>query len=412
MEYQVKPEIREASEALLAREDIQEMLAFIRADESHTIKQQVALTLIEAPTFQEQEKAARFRAFLLEEGLTDVEIDAHGNVIGKRPGQKPFTGERPVVVLDAHLDTVFPKGSVSFVERKDGKLYAPGICDDTRGLAAILGVLRALNDFDFETTADLLFVGSVEEEGMGGLGGYRKFLADRKKAGARVDYSINVDGSGCANIVYQATGIRTMKVDFYGIGGHAMMAFGEVANPLHAASRAVAKIAEIQVPEDPKTTFAVTNFHAGNDAGIHAIVDHAQIKINLRSNGQKELETLNRKVEEAIAQACEEETARWGKDTITYEISDYINLPAATQDVNGDMAQMAYVAIQAIGEKPHFEQGGATNASNAIATGIPAVCLGGGGEAGGIHSLNEWFDAKDSYRGVQAVAILTLLLGK
>lgn len=427
MDYELNADIKKTREALLQREDVQNILAFIQEDEAYTIEQQIALTLIEAPTFEEQDKAAHFQELLLQEGLWDVEIDRHGNVIGRRPGTKVNAGavgvegvegaeeseeekERPVIVLDAHLDTVFPKGSVDFVERKDNKLYAPGICDDTRGLATILGVLRALNRYDVETYCDLLFVGSVEEEGMGGLGGYRKFLEDKREAGERVDYSINVDGSGAKNIVYEATGIRTMKVEFFGVGGHAMMAFGKVANPLHAASRAVAKIADIQVPTDPKTTFAVSNFHAGNDAGIHAIVQHAEIKINIRSNGQKELEELNQKVMDAIDTACKEETERWGQDVITYQVTDYVNLPAATQDRASAMCQSAYAAIEAVGLEPNFERGGATNASNPIAVGIPAVCLGGGGDAGGIHSLDEWFDTTDSYKGVQVTTILALLL--
>lgn len=190
-----------------------------------------------------------------------------------------------------------------------------------------------------------------------------------------------------------------------------MGAFGYVANPLHAAARAVAKIADIQVPADPRTTYAVSNFHAGNDAGIHAIVKECTIKLNFRSNGQKELEELEAKIKNAIDEACKEETARWGKDTITYDYVDYVNVKAGTQDRNAPIVQATYQVIKELGAAPIFNQGGSTNASNPIAMGIPGVCIGGGGTSGGVHTVDEWFDNTDAYKGVQVVYLLSLLLG-
>ncbi len=403
MDYRVEERIASQLQNLLQQEKVQQGLAFIKADDQHTLEQQLELVLIEAPTFQEATRAAHFAKLLQAEGLTDVQIDAHGNAFGYRRGK----GSGPLIVVEGHLDTVFPVNTAKKIVYKDGRIYCPGICDDTRGCIDVLAALRGFNAAGIETESDFVFMGTVEEEGMGGLGGLKKFLQDHPEVGG----CISIDGAGNSGIVYEATGIRTLAVNFHGIGGHAMGAFGLVANPLHAAARAVAKIAEIAVPTNPRTTYAVSNFHAGNDAGIHAIVKECTIKINFRSNGQKELEELEAKIKNAIKEACQEETARWGKDTITYDFVDYVNIPAATQDKQAPIVQSAYAVIQHFGFEPQFAQGGSTNASNPVALGIPGVCLGRGGKEGGVHTVDEWFDPTDVYKGVQVIYTLALALG-
>lgn len=403
MDYNVNNTIVSALEFLKKHPQVQKGYDFVQADDAHTLQQQKDLALVEAPTFLEQTRAKVFAELLKAEGLTDVQIDRHGNAFGYRRGK----GQGPIIVVEGHMDTVFPMNTAKEIIEKDGKIYCPGICDDTRGCVTVLSALRAMNHAGIETDSDFIFMGTVEEEGMGGLGGMKKFLLDHPEVGG----CICVDGSGMEGITYEATGIRTMAVNFHGIGGHAMGAFGYVANPLHAAARAVAKITDIQVPADPRTTYAVSNFHAGNDAGIHAIVKECTIKLNFRSNGQKELEELEAKIKNAIDEACKEETARWGKDTITYDYVDYVNVKAGTQDRNAPIVQATYQVIKELGAAPVFNQGGSTNASNPIAMGIPGVCIGGGGTSGGVHTVDEWFDNTDAYKGVQVVYLLSLLLG-
>lgn len=403
MNYKVSDSIVKTLETLKADHRVQKGFEFIQADDDNTLQQQKDLVLVEAPTFEEEERGKVFADLLRAEGLTDVQTDRHGNVYGYRRGK----GIGPLIVVEGHMDTVFPKGSALKIVEKDGRIYCPGICDDTRGCVAVLATIRALNAAAIETDSDFLFMGTVEEEGMGGLGGMKKFMLDHPEVGG----CICIDGSGMEGITYEATGIRTMAVNFHGIGGHAMGAFSHVANPLHAAARAVAKIADIQVPTNPTTTYAVSNFHAGNDAGIHAIVKDATIKLNFRSNGQKELEELEAKIKKAIDDACKEETERWGKDTITYDYVDYVNVKAGTQDKNAHIVQAIYQVIKEMGAEPAFGQGGSTNASNPIAMGVPAVCIGGGGKAGGVHTVDEWYDNTDAYKGVQTVYLFALLLG-
>ncbi|MBQ1270634.1 MAG: peptidase dimerization domain-containing protein, partial [Clostridia bacterium] len=240
------------------------------------------------------------------------------------------------------------------------------------------------------------------------FGGIEHFL----NAHPEVSACVCLDGVQVGKITYQATGMTTCEVTFYGIGGHAYGAFGLMANPLHAAARAVAKIADIVTPLVPKTTYCVSNFHAGNDAGVHAIVPEATIKINMRSNGQKELDELKEKVYAAIKAGAEEETARWGKDTITYKIHEYFNVPAGTLDRNDPIVEGIYTIMQYMGKDPIFNEGGPTDAAFPICRGIPAVCIGSGDIETHSHSAaNERFPVAVMHQGPQAGFLLAILCG-
>ena len=257
-----------------------------------------------------------------------------------------------------------------------------------------------------------MFVATTREEGMGSLGGMKDFLDDNYE---NLDASISIDGGDIADITYEATGFKTYEVNFYGIGGHAYGAFGKMANPLHAAARAVAKIADFEVSENPRTTFCVSNFHAGNDAGVHAIVPKATIKFNFRSNSKELLEELDGRIFKAIGEACDEETARWGKDTITWDMKQYCDVPAGTQDVHSPMVESTYAVLESLGVKGNFSAGGSTNCNMAIDKGIPAVCIGRGYYPEGadkdnkVHNLGEKYPVKGAYLGVQQLMLTALM---
>lgn len=402
MDYTVSAKTTNLFETIKSLNEVKQGIEFIKEDEKNTLNEQLEMVVVEAPTFLEAKRGELFAKKLTELGLTEVQTDKHGNVFGYRKG----TGNGPAIVIEGHMDTVFPFGTVKEPVMKDGKVYCPGICDDTRGLAATLSTLRAFNHTGIKTKGDLIFMGTAAEEGMGGLSGMKKFLDDHSDIGG----CICIDGSGSDTIIYQATGIRTLAVNFYGVGGHAYAAFGKVANPLHAAARAIAKISDFVVPSNPMTTFSVSNFHAGNDAGIHAIVQKATIKINFRSNCPEELVKLEKRIFEAIDNACKEETARWGKDTITYDVENYVDVPAGSQPATDPIVESYYTVIKDAGYEPKFYQGGSTNANNPIGRGIPGLCVGGGGDSGGVHTTDEWFDPTDAYKGVQEIFYLSLML--
>ncbi len=408
MDYIVSDSTRSALAALLASPAVQAAIAAAKADQAQCLRQQCELCCIEAPTFQEAARASRMAELFREAGLTGVHTDRGGNVIGYRRG----TGNGPTLLLDSHLDTVFPLGSVHGVEERDGCLFAPGISDDTRGLAMLLSAARALNAANVQTAGDLIFLATTREEGTGDMQGIKSFLAD----GHRIDAALCIDYGHIRQIIWEATGVKTIEVTFHGVGGHSWAAFGEKANPLHAAARAVAKIADLEVPEVPRTSYCVSNFHAGNTAGIHAIVPEAAIKINYRSNGRAEHDDLERRILTAIQEACDEETARWDQDAITFTMARVVDIAAATQDIHAPVIEGFHAVLESMGEDPIFLRGGATNASICIAKGIPAICMGSHWAPGGEiintmdHTLQERFPIEGAYKGVQALLTTALLL--
>lgn len=401
MDYTVSKKRADAMAALTGSDKVKKALDFLRADHERCVKEQVTITKIPSPTYHEEQRAAymteQFRAL----GLSDVHIDAIGNAVGVRKGK----GKGPKVVLDGHMDTVYSLDT-PLEPTFDGEyICCPGIVDDTRALAAELSLIRALDAAGIETDGDLVFLGSVREEGMGAFGGAAAFFAENKD----IDASIHMDGCGAQGIIYQSTGIKTLKITFHGIGGHAYMAFGEVANPLHAAARAIAKIADLKVPEYPKTTFAVSNFHAGTDSAIHAIVPQAEIKINYRSNGAAELEALDKEIFRCIEEACAEETARWGKDTITYSVETYFDVKAGSLGEHDPLVEAAWSGMQYLGKEPYLVEGGPTNASIPIGMGLPAVCIGDGGPDVYAHNAaKERFPVKDTWEMPQLTLLVAL----
>lgn len=338
-----------------------------------------------------------------EEGLTDCHIDEYGNCIGIRKG----TGGGKKVLVEGHMDTVFPLDTKLEIVREDGFIKCPGIVDDTRGCATVLSTIRALNAAGIETKGDIQFVGTVQEEGTGALKGMQYYVNHHPE----LDASISVDGPGFQEITYEATGIQTYEINFHGIGGHACGAFAKVANPIHAAGRAIAKISEIQVPKEPMTTFAVTTMQAGSFEAVHAIVPVAQIRFNFRSNSQEELEKLRKKIFDAIDEACKEETERWGMDTITYDVKHICDVNAGHQDAHAPIVEGAMAAAEYLGcEEPKLGNGGSTNCNRALEAGLPAVCLGMGADYDiHAHMLSEQFKVEGAYKGCQQTLLLALL---
>ncbi len=403
MKYQVSENVKTKLAATTAEPKVVKALQIMEDEQDLIIEKQIELTLIPAPTHHEEKKAQRLLEMFKEEGLEDCHIDDYGNVVGIRKG----TGGGKTVLVEGHIDTVFPLSTKLEVVREDGFIKCPGIVDDTRGCASVISTIRALNAAKIKTKGDIHFVGTVQEEGTGALKGMQYYVQHHPE----LDASISVDGDGFSEIVFEATGIQTYEVVFHGIGGHASGDFAKVANPIHAAARAITKISDFEVPSFPRTTYAVTNLLAGSYEAVHAIVPEALIRFNFRSDDQDELEKLRERIFKAIDEACKEETERWGRDTITYTVKHICDVNAGHQDSHASIVEGAMAIAEYLGcEKPRLDQGGSTNCSRAIEAGLPAVCLGGGsGYSSFCHTLFEQFRPEGAYKGCQAVLLLTLL---
>ena len=368
--------------------------------ESHAIL--IELNEIEAPPFSEGKRAARYVELMEEAGLEKVYIDEVGNAIGVRPGR---SGDRMVAVV-AHLDTVFPAGTDVTVKERDGKLYAPGIGDNTRGLVTGLTMLRAMQHANLETDADIWFVGNVGEEGLGDLRGVKHLF----RAGAeKIDAMIAIDGGESTRIVYGGVGSHRYRVTFKGPGGHSWGAFG-LANPHHALGRAIAifdENATAVTSVGPKTSYNIGRI--GGGTSINSIPFESWAEIYMRSGEQAKIDEIDAVLQAAIQQALAEENAgRLSGDALTVDIEQVGKRPAAKGDTRQALVQRAIAATKAFGFTPEMQLS-STDSNIPISLGIPAVTMSRGGVGGGAHSLDEWWQNKDGHLGIQ-IALITLLL--
>jgi tripeptide aminopeptidase len=395
--YRVRPEIATGVENLLTQPAVQQGIAFLKADHALTLQEQKAITEIPAPPFQESERSAYYLQRLRELGLVDAKVDDVGNVYGRHRG----AGSGPTVLIAAHLDTVFPAGTDVSVKEKDGRLYAPGISDNGRGLAEVLSILRAVKESGVKTIGDIIFGGDVGEEGLGDLRGMKAFFREN----TNIDGFIAIDGAKAGNVAYLATGSRRYEVTYQGPGGHSFGAFG-LPSAIHALGRAIAKIADLIVPADPKTTFTVGEIKGGTS--VNAIAAQASMLIDMRSNDTKALKNLEAEVLQCIQTAAAEENARWNSEVIKAELKLVGDRPAGQQPADAVMVQTAWAATSALGEKPALAAAGSTDANLPISYGIPAITVGRGGCSGSGHTTEEWFDPQNAYLGPQ-ITFLTLL---
>ena len=382
---------------------IRAALDAIQRDNAWTLEQQISICEIPAPPFKEAQRAAEFSRRLSALGFAGVRIDSEGNVIAKHEG----AGRGPTVMLAGHLDTVFPEGTDVKVKREGERLAAPGIGDDCRGLAVILAVARAFQRAGLRTNGTIYFVGTVGEEGPGNLRGVRH-LFTKEFPGREIDYFIAIDGAG-SGTASRAVGSNRYRVTYKGPGGHSYSAFG-MPNPIHALGRAMAKIADVNVPEDPQTTFNVGVISGGTS--VNSISADATMEIDMRSSAIGELAKVDEQIQSAIHSALDEENARWPRSTVklTVQIDTSGIRPAASQPDTATIVRTALAAARSLGFTS-TTSASSTDANLPMSLGIPAIRINGGGRGRGSHSLDEWYeDGADGYKGPQWAALLIATL--
>jgi tripeptide aminopeptidase len=386
---------------LLQTPAVREAVAFARTDEMRTIDDQIRICEVEAPPFEEAKRAELYAALLREAGLKNVRIDAEGNVIAERPG----TNARPNVVVSAHLDTVFPRGTNVKVRRDGYVLRGPGIGDDCRGLADLLAVARALNKSGVSTTGTITFVATVGEEGLGDLRGVKRLFNETLKG--RIDRFVSIDGEGLG-VTHIAIGSIRFRVTFKGPGGHSFGSYG-IVNPIHALGRAMARIADFQVPSSPRTTFNVGRI--GGGTSINAISSEAWMEVDLRSGDMASLRALEKQFRQAVNDAVAQENARWSSAALTVSIETVGMRPAGRLPSTAPIVQAAISVSRALNLPLSFSEG-STDANLPLSLGIPAVTIDAGGRGSGAHTENETYDATDAWKGTQRAILLTVALAQ
>lgn len=361
--------------------------ATLDADYDRTIAELIRITETPAPPFKEMERAKLFADMLRKQGLRDVEIDSVGNVTGLRAG----TGDGPLLVVSAHLDTVFPEGTPIKVTRKGDRLSAPGIGDDSLGLASILAWSRALDAAGVKTRSGILFVGTVGEEGPGDLRGVRHFFA-KGRYKDRVGAFLSVDNSNVRRIVQGAVGSRRYRLTFSGPGGHSYGAFGTV-NPMAAMADTVQRMYRIAPPADPKTTYAASVVSGGTS--VNSIPNSIVLDVDMRSVDPGELAKLEKRllaiVDEAVAA---ENFARSTKDgSIAADRKLIGDRPAGRTDPEHTLVKNALAAVKAAGLDPYLDSS-STDSNIPMSLGIPALTVGAGAGGGRTHSRDEYLDVE------------------
>jgi tripeptide aminopeptidase len=386
--------------SLAATPDVAAALKLIPAREAALVDEQVRICEVAAPPFKEQQRGEVLRGLFEQLGLKNVRVDREGNVLGERPGRNP----RPHLVIAAHLDTVFPEETNVKVTREGAVLRGPGIGDDCRGLAVLVGVARLLQETKIATPGSITFVANVGEEGLGDLRG-TKHLFDVELKG-RIDRFVSIDGTGLGTTSI-GVGSKRYRVTFKGPGGHSFGAFG-MANPIHALGRAAATISDLQVPSTPKTTFNIGRI--GGGTSVNSIPFEAWMEVDMRSSDATALADVDRRVNAAIDAAAKAENARWSKtDQVTVEKKLVGDRPAGRTPPDAPIVRTSLSVSKALGLTTQMGEG-STDSNYPMSLGVAALTISGGGAGRNAHALDESFDTTDSWKGTARAFLLTLAL--
>jgi acetylornithine deacetylase/succinyl-diaminopimelate desuccinylase-like protein len=362
-------------------------------------EQQARLTEIPAPPFQEAPRAAAVKLLLASSGL-EVQIDKTGNVIGELRG----ANEKEIVVLSAHLDTVFPASTEIKVRREGDRLLAPGVSDNGTGLAALIAIARACHEAHIKPRRTILFVADVGEEGEGNLRGMRALIEAYKP---KLKAVIVLDGSGTDHVTTKALASRRLEATITGPGGHSWSDFG-IPNPINALVRASVRFINTKVPVAPRTTFNIGEIEGGTS--VNSIPYEAKLKVDIRSESEDELTKLESALRECISAGVRDEMES-SRDRTKGKLESKVELlgsrPGGELPANSALLAALRSADEFVGNQSRVERS-STDANVPLANGIDAISIGAGGTGGGAHSLQEWYEPAGREMGLKR-ALLTLL---
>ena len=398
--------------ALAAQRPVHAAFAWLHMNPKTLMDWQADLVRIPGPTHGEQERAGWLGQRFREAGLDCVSTDEAGNVQGILPAARlPADSTGPVILLSAHLDTVFPLATPLQVVQDGDRLLAPGACDNAAGVVGMLALVHALLGARVELPAPLLVLGNVGEEGEGDLRGVRHFYEHNPLAG-RVAAHLVLDGAGADTAVTQALGSRRFRVAITGPGGHSFTDAG-TPNPIAALAAALTQLADTPLPSEPRTTLNLGTICGG--ISVNSIPEMAEAKVDFRSTDRDQLlrleVALHRAVEDAVerANARAKEAATAPRGLLAFQIAKIGDRP--TGQLDEDSALMA--SLRAVDRHLDLRTDlrlGSTDANLPLALGVPALSLGAGGEGGQAHTVREWYSAKDRELGLKRVLLLTLAM--
>ena len=382
--------------------EVEQALRFFETNAAAITDEQIRICSVPSTPFAEQQRAEYLAEKFRELGLSEVMIDEEGNCLGFWRG----SSTTPLIIVSAHLDTVFPVGTDFAVRRDSERLLAPGIADDGCGLVALIAIIQAMRAAQIQTEGSILFIGTVGEEGEGNLRGVRHLLTRGSWAKRKIDAFLSFDGPGVDRITNRALGSRRYRVEITGPGGHSWGDFG-LPNPVHALGRAISRLAAYPVPKDPRTTFNVGSVEGGTS--VNAIPSRATMEVDLRSAAETELRRLDAFFRRAMKEATDEENGvrRPGDPPLKLHLNLIGERPSGETAVDSPVVKLAIEATKLLGVEPRLDQS-STDSNLPISLGIPAVTLGAGGTAGASHTLAEWYDPRDRDKGLKRALLVIL----
>jgi acetylornithine deacetylase/succinyl-diaminopimelate desuccinylase-like protein len=364
--------------------------AHVEQDRDEILREWIAITEINAPSKHEEERA-KFLESLLRKYKLEIRYDPAGNLIATRKG----TAGKPVTVFDAHMDTVFQPGLKIKAEVRDGRVYAPGVGDDTRNIEALLATIRALDAAKINTKGDLVFLFTTDEEA--GMTGAKQYTKDNK---GKVDYYVALDG-GYEGFTYAGIGINWYRHHFIGPGGHTRSRTPPYSASL-PLSRAISRIYELKVPNNPSSNLNIGML--GGSEVVNAKAADAWFTVDLRSTSNEVIADL----EKQIAAILDEEAKRAGMTVKTDLIS---SSPAAVLPGNREsqLVKMAEAVHRAMGFNPPIGNAGSNNSSAALLQGISSIST-GAGPCSDSHALTENCEIEPLYKGIKKLLLLQVVL--
>jgi tripeptide aminopeptidase len=361
--------------------------------------QQARITEIPAPPFQEAQRTAAVKTLLTEAGLS-VQIDKTGNVIGELRG----ANEKEIVVVAAHLDTVFPPGTDVKVHSNGSRMDAPGISDNGTGIAALLALVRAVQFARLKPQRTVLFVGDVGEEGEGNLRGMRAIVDAYR---AKLKAVVVLDGSGTDHVTTKALASRRLEALITGPGGHSWSDFG-MPNPINALVRGSVRFINTKVPASPRTTFNIGQIEGGTS--VNSVPHEARLKVDIRSESEDELTRLEAALRECIIAGVRDEmdSARdRSKGKLEWKVELLGSRPGGELPSDSALLTALRAADEFVGNQSRIERS-STDANIPLSLGIEAIAIGAGGNGGGAHSLQEWYDSAGREAGLKRALLVIL----
>ncbi len=395
--------------ALAADRGVHRAFGWLHLHELRLRQWQLQLLAVPAPPFAEHARATWFFERFRELGLRDAAIDAEGNVLGCLPGIDGADTER-VVLLSAHLDTVFPAGTPCTPVEDGPRILCPGACDNGAGLTALLGLAAALQVSGLAPPCTLLFCANVGEEGEGDLRGMKHLFAPPGLPGSllhgkRVAAAIALEGAGEATVVDRALGSRRFRVTVTGPGGHSWADAGRL-NPIFALSEALAAVSRLALPSAPRTTLHCGTIRGGTS--INSIPEDTSATLDLRSVSEDQLRRSAEDIHATLHAAVASHNARSpAQQPLRLAVESIGDRPAAALATDSPLFDSLRAVDRHLGiaTEPRI---GSTDANLPLSLGVPALAIGSGGVGGGIHTLAEWYDPTGRELALRRVLLLLL----